>query len=139
MSFLTFVSTHLLPVFFVYGLAFFSLGLAASLQQTEGSTFELRDSVLALAAFGFLHGLSEWADMFAVSGDAYWTHLGSRIISFGFTLGPVCFVRGFSGDPRSFDWTLEPRGHCKDTAERISPRSARTKTSRHYPRRYRSL
>jgi signal transduction histidine kinase/CheY-like chemotaxis protein len=93
MNFLIFLNTHLLPVFFVYGLAFFSLGLAASLQQTEGSTFELRDSIWALAAFGFLHGMSEWADMFAVAGDAYWTHLGSRIISIsGLYLSLASFV-----------------------------------------------
>jgi signal transduction histidine kinase/CheY-like chemotaxis protein len=93
MTFLAFISIRLLPVLFVYGLAFFSLGLAASLQQTEGSTFELRDSIWALAVFGFLHGMSEWADMFAVSGDAYWTHLGSRIISIGgLYLGLASFV-----------------------------------------------
>ncbi len=87
------ISTHLLPVFFVYGLAFFSLGLAASLQHTEGSSFELGDFLHSLALFGFLHGMSEWADMFAALGDQFWTHLGTRIISVtGFFLGLVSFV-----------------------------------------------
>jgi hypothetical protein len=89
----TIISNHLLPVFFVYGLAFFSLGLAASLQHTEGSTFELRDCLWSLAAFGFLHGMSEWADMFSALGAAYWTHSGSRIISItGQYLGLASFV-----------------------------------------------
>src|SRR5450755_3769673 len=83
MGFGTVINNHLLPVFFVYGLAFFSLGLAASLQYTEDSRFELRECLPALAAFGFLHGMSEWADMFSALGESYWTHLGSRILSIG--------------------------------------------------------
>jgi signal transduction histidine kinase/CheY-like chemotaxis protein len=93
MGFSTVVSNHLLPVFFVYGLAFFSLGLAASLQYTKDSTFELRDSLPALAGFGFLHGMSEWAEMFSALGEAYWTHMGSRILSItGLYLGLASFV-----------------------------------------------
>jgi signal transduction histidine kinase/DNA-binding response OmpR family regulator len=93
MSFVTIISNHLLPVFFVYGLAFFSLGLAASLQHTEDSTFGLRDCLWALAVFGFLHGMSEWADMFSALGDAYWTPLGSVIIQItGFYLALTSFV-----------------------------------------------
>jgi His Kinase A (phospho-acceptor) domain len=89
----TIISSHLLPVFFIYGLAFFSLGLAASLQHTEGSSFELRRYLWALTTFGFLHGLSEWADMFSALGEAYWGHLGARIISLtGFYLGLTSFV-----------------------------------------------
>jgi hypothetical protein len=53
MSFVTIISNHLLPVFFVYGLAFFSLGLAASLQHTEDSTFGLRIASGRLPFFGF--------------------------------------------------------------------------------------
>ena len=87
------ISNHLLPVFFVYGLAFFSLGLAAILQNTDGSTFELRHHLWSLAAFGFLHGLSEWADMFSTLGEVYWGHLGARIITIsGFYLGLASFL-----------------------------------------------
>jgi len=93
MNFVTIISNHLLPVFFVYGLAFFSLGLAASIQHAEDSTFRLRDCLWSLAAFGFLHGMSEWADMFKALGDAYWTHLGSRIITItGFYLALASFI-----------------------------------------------
>jgi signal transduction histidine kinase/CheY-like chemotaxis protein/HPt (histidine-containing phosphotransfer) domain-containing protein len=89
----TIIGSHLLPVFFIYGLAFFSLGLAAGLQHTEGSTFELRKYLWALTAFGFLHGMSEWADMFSALGAAYWSDLGLRIISLtGFYLGLTSFV-----------------------------------------------
>ncbi len=87
------IGNHMLPVFFLYGLAFFSLGLAACLQPTRGSTFELRNSLWLLAAFGFLHGSSEWADMFLTLGDGYWTHPGVRIIrTVGFYLALTSFV-----------------------------------------------
>jgi signal transduction histidine kinase/CheY-like chemotaxis protein/HPt (histidine-containing phosphotransfer) domain-containing protein len=93
MNFVTIISNHLLPVFFVYGLAFFSLGLAASIQRAEDSAFRLGDCLWSLAAFGFLHGMSEWADMFSALGDAYWTRLGSRIFSItGFYLALASFV-----------------------------------------------
>src|ERR1700733_5129786 len=93
MNFSATISTHLLPVFFVYGLAFFSLGLAASLQHTEGSSFELRDFLRSLALFGFLHGMSEWADMFSALGDPFWTHAGARILEItGLYLSLASFV-----------------------------------------------
>jgi signal transduction histidine kinase/CheY-like chemotaxis protein len=93
MNFVTVISNHLLPVLFVYGLAFFSLGLAASTQHTEDSTFRLRDCLWSLAIFGILHGISEWADMFKALGDAYWTHSGSTIITItGFYLASASFI-----------------------------------------------
>ncbi len=93
MSFVTLINGHMLPVFFIYGLAFFCLGLTASLQHTEDSTFELRHCLWALALFGFLHGMSEWADMFSLFGDAYWTHAGSQVINIaGFYLALSSFV-----------------------------------------------
>ncbi|MGC2401864.1 MAG: response regulator [Acidobacteriaceae bacterium] len=93
MSFISIVSEHLLPVFFVYGLAFFSFGLAASMQHAEDSTFELRDYLWLLAGFGFLHGMSEWADMFSALGDVYWTPAAARIIEItGLYLSLASFV-----------------------------------------------
>jgi signal transduction histidine kinase/DNA-binding response OmpR family regulator len=87
------ISNHLLPVLFVYGLAFFSLGLAASTQHADDSTFRLRDCLWSLAIFGILHGISEWADMFKALGDAYWTHSGSTIITItGFCLSAASFI-----------------------------------------------
>ena len=50
-------------VFFVYGLAFFSLGLAISIYPKEGSDYPLSRDLWLIAAFGFIHGLNEWMDM----------------------------------------------------------------------------
>lgn len=51
-------------VFFVYGLAFFCLGLAVALESRRTSDLPLGRQLPWLAAFGFAHSLVEWADMF---------------------------------------------------------------------------
>lgn len=51
-------------ILFAYGLAFFVLGLAVALQSRRSSRLELARSLSWLAAFGILHGLYEWGDVF---------------------------------------------------------------------------
>jgi signal transduction histidine kinase/CheY-like chemotaxis protein len=86
-------NNYLLPVFFVYGLSFFALGLLVLSQRTADSTFELRRFIWLLAAFGLTHGLSEWSDMFLVLGESYWSARGSEIIRIaGFYLTLFSFV-----------------------------------------------
>lgn len=53
-------------VYFVYGLAFFVLGLAIALENRRTGSLQLWSSLWFLAAYGFLHGLEEWAEMFAL-------------------------------------------------------------------------
>ncbi len=60
----TFFEINAVPVLFVYGLVFFVLGLAIALQNRQRSRLELAGSLGWLAAFGFLHGLHEWGDIF---------------------------------------------------------------------------
>jgi signal transduction histidine kinase len=55
--------TYLILVYFVYGLAFFSLGLAVILERGRGSDARLRHALRPLAAFGLLHGTHEWIEM----------------------------------------------------------------------------
>ncbi len=50
-------------VFFVYGLAFFSMGFAIALESRQSSGLRLARSLPFLAAFGILHALTEWSDM----------------------------------------------------------------------------
>lgn len=54
----------LVVVFFFYGLAFFSMGLAIILEGGRSSDELVRLSLRPLAAFGILHGINEWIDMF---------------------------------------------------------------------------
>lgn len=51
-------------LFFLYGLAFFSMGLAILLEMGRGSESNLRGALGPLAIFGFLHGIHEWLEMF---------------------------------------------------------------------------
>ena len=56
----------MIAVYFVYGLAFFSLGLAALLETRRASDLPLGRQLRWLAAFGLVHAVGEWCDMFAI-------------------------------------------------------------------------
>ena len=59
---------NMVVIFFFYGLAFFSMGLAITLEAGRGSDERLRHGLRALALFGLLHGAHEWIDMFEQLG-----------------------------------------------------------------------
>jgi len=56
-------AARLVAVFFVYGLAFFAMGLAISLEARRTTDLRLAAALKYLAAFGLLHGAVEWIDM----------------------------------------------------------------------------
>ena len=58
----------MIAVYFFYGLAFFSLGLAASLQLRHDDESPLRKQIPWLAAFGFVYAAIAWLDMFQTYG-----------------------------------------------------------------------
>lgn len=51
-------------IFFIYGQIFFILGFALAMQSWRHSRLMLARSLKWLAAFGFIHGLHEWGDIF---------------------------------------------------------------------------
>jgi signal transduction histidine kinase len=53
----------IIGIFFCYGLAFYSLGLALMLESGRASELGLARSMRLLAGFGLLHGVHEWIDM----------------------------------------------------------------------------
>lgn len=55
---------NIVAVFFVYGLAFFVLGVALALSSRRASEFRFARVIPWLAAFGILHGIHEWVEMF---------------------------------------------------------------------------
>ena len=61
-----FFARNIVVVYFFYGLAFFSMGLAIWLASARFRTseFRLAGALLFLAGFGVVHGLQEWHDMF---------------------------------------------------------------------------
>lgn len=54
---------RLVVVFFVYGLAFFAMGLAIALEARRTTELRLASTLKYLAAFGLLHAAVEWIDM----------------------------------------------------------------------------
>lgn len=59
----SFLSANMYLVFFVYGLAFFTMGLVVALESRRSSGLRLSSGLVFLAAFGVLHGIAGWMDM----------------------------------------------------------------------------
>jgi nitrate/nitrite-specific signal transduction histidine kinase len=57
-------------VFFIYGLAFFAMGLAIALESRRPSDIRLSRPLRYLAAFGLLHATVEWLDMWLIGRGA---------------------------------------------------------------------
>lgn len=82
----------MLLVFFIYGLAFFSLGLILLLESTRSSSFL---GVRQLGYFGLIHGVHEWVEMVIRMGIRFnlpqsplleWVRLGLLCVSFFFLI-----------------------------------------------------
>jgi signal transduction histidine kinase len=56
----------IVPIYFFYGLSFFSMGLLVMLEGGQSSDPRLRRALRPLAAFGLVHAANEWLEMFAV-------------------------------------------------------------------------
>lgn len=52
-----------IAIYFLYGLAFYSLGLALLVESGRASELGFAHSMRLLAGFGLLHGVHEWIDM----------------------------------------------------------------------------
>ena len=61
----------MLFVWFIYGLAFFALGLVIIVYPKKPSIFKLANHILLIAGFGLLHGINEWLDMFIAIGEPF--------------------------------------------------------------------
>lgn len=89
------VNINITLVFFIYGLAFFSMGLALFLESGRISSLLESRSWLPLAAFGLIHGSHEWLEMFLDKSEwlvvrypiqIVWLRLGLLALSF------VCLI-----------------------------------------------
>ncbi|MFA5795464.1 MAG: ATP-binding protein [Candidatus Brocadiia bacterium] len=61
-----FLSNNLDIVFFIYGLAFVVMGTAIFVQPCKQSIFKLGPILWLLGAFGLMHGINEWLDMWVI-------------------------------------------------------------------------
>ncbi len=78
-------------VYFFYGLAFFSMGLAIILEFGRSPLLAEARVLRPLAVFGILHGIHEWLEIFIIQntwleiplqGYWYWLRLGLLAVSF---------------------------------------------------------
>ncbi len=67
-------------IVFGYGLVFFVLGLAITLQSRRRSRLHLARSLGWLAIFGILHGLHEWGLVFIPIQATYMNHAGVTML-----------------------------------------------------------
>jgi signal transduction histidine kinase len=58
----------LVVVFFIYGLAFFSMGIALTIESTKSPLLAERRIIRPLAVFGLLHGIHEWFEIILLQG-----------------------------------------------------------------------
>ncbi len=83
-----FFTKNLDIVFFIYGLAFFVMGTAIFIQPKKESGFKLAQILWLLAAFGFVHGVNEFLDMWAIiKGRSFafnFLHLSILVVSYLF-------------------------------------------------------
>jgi signal transduction histidine kinase len=59
---------YIVPVYFVYGLAFFSMGLLVAVEGGRASDVRLRRALPPLAGFGIVHAAHEWMEMYVLMG-----------------------------------------------------------------------
>lgn len=55
---------YIVPIFFIYGLAFFSMGLLVAIEGGQASDVRLRRALPPLAGFGLVHAAHEWIGMY---------------------------------------------------------------------------
>ena len=79
-------------VYFVYGLAFFSMGLILVLEVTRNSSLEQKYLLLPLAIFGLLHGVHEWLEIFTLQNEQLHGDLPAWMAWFRLTLLAFSFI-----------------------------------------------
>lgn len=55
---------YIVPIYFIYGLAFFSMGLLVAIEGGRASDVRLRRALPPLAGFGLVHAAHEWIEMY---------------------------------------------------------------------------
>jgi signal transduction histidine kinase len=80
---------YIVPIYFIYGLAFFSMGLLVAIEGGRASDVRLRRALPPLAGFGLVHAAHEWIQMYLLLGRSL-TDLELSII-WGVQLATLAF------------------------------------------------
>lgn len=79
-------------IFFVYGLAFFSMGVALSLESLRAPRLAERRVLYPLAVFGLLHGMHEWIEVLLLQGVWLGIPFPEYIDSIRYSLLVISFI-----------------------------------------------
>jgi signal transduction histidine kinase len=79
-------------IFFVYGLAFFSMGIALSLETMRAPRLAERRVLRPLAVFGLLHGMHEWIEILLLQGTWLGVPFPEQIIWMRYSLLVLSFI-----------------------------------------------
>ena len=82
----------IVAVYFVYGLAFFSMGLAMALEVGRSSTLGEARVLRPLAVFGIVHGLHEWYELILLHAEAQWVDFLNALLLIRLALLALSFV-----------------------------------------------
>lgn len=80
-SFHNFIEINMTPLTFVYGLAYFTAGLAILLQSRGLSNYRLARNLWMVGAFCLIHGASEWGDIFTPIQATYLSEAWVNVLS----------------------------------------------------------
>ena len=80
---------YIVPIYFIYGLAFFSMGLLVAVEGGRASDVRLRRALPPLAGFGLVHAAHEWMEMYVLMGHPISTFEVS--IMWGIQLATLAF------------------------------------------------
>jgi len=82
--------TSIAVIYFLYGLAFFSMGLLVALEGGRSSDLRLRRALRPLAGFGIVHAIHEWIEMFNQMGHI--TYGGSLVSAVSLAVLAFSFI-----------------------------------------------
>ncbi|MBI5870096.1 MAG: sensor histidine kinase [Actinobacteria bacterium] len=87
------IESNITLIIFAYGLTYFSAGLAIALQPLQLSKFRLARYLWMLAAFGIIHGIAEWGDIFIPIQSPYLSEFWIfRLQDFQFIAWAVSYI-----------------------------------------------
>ena len=81
-----------LLIYFIYGLAFFVMGIALILETSRSPSLTEARLLLPLAVFGILHGLHEWVEFFLAQASWMETQIAATISSTRLVLLAISFL-----------------------------------------------
>jgi signal transduction histidine kinase len=86
------VDPVLLLVFFIYGLAFFSLGMTLAVESGRFQALADAQVLRPLAIFGLIHGIHEWMDAYLMQAEAFGVSLPGWLPWFRLSLLATSFI-----------------------------------------------